>query len=201
MIRTTIVGGIAFLLPLVILAFILGKAFELSMLIAAPIDEIVHIGSFAGVALANILAIIIILAVCYIAGLVARLQATQRRVGALDNALLQMLPAYAFVKTMVSSVIQAESEAQAMHPVMVRLDDMTQIAFEVERRGGEVVVFLPGAPSPWSGSVAIVEESRVTPLKMPSHRVVKMVQLLGRGSLAQLNEAKDSMSGGSAKRA
>jgi uncharacterized membrane protein len=70
-----------------------------------------------------------------------------------------------------------------MTPVLVTLDDYKQIAFEVERTaGGNVVVYLPGAPNPWSGSVVYVSEDRVEPLDMQPQDAIKNIRVLGRGS-------------------
>ena len=48
--------------------------------------------------------------------------------------------------------------------------------------GGNVVVFLPGAPNPWSGSVVYVSEDRVEPLDMLPQDAIKNIRVLGRGS-------------------
>ena len=55
--------------------------------------------------------------------------------------------------------------------------------FEVERvSGGYVVVYLPGAPNPWSGSVAYLTEDRVEPLDLAPQDAIKNIRVLGRGS-------------------
>jgi len=189
MIKTTIVGGALFLLPLVILAFVLGKAFEISMLVAKPFNSIIPIERFAGVALVNILAVILLLIVCYAAGLLASHSAVKDKISTLDGALIGMIPVYAFVKTMVSSIANAEDESGTLRPILINFDEYAQIAFEVERDDNQVVVYLPGAPSPWSGSTTVVDVGRVSPLKIGSHEAAKLVQLLGRGSLKVLPES------------
>ena len=182
MIRTTIVGGALFLLPLVIATYFLSKAFEIGMLVARPIDQFIPIERFAGVALVNILAVILILLVCYLAGLAAKVALVKSKVGGLDEVLANNVPLYAIIKTIISSIAKAEDEAGTLHPVIVRFDDYSQIAFEVERQDEQVVIYLPGAPSPWSGSTLLVEASRVSPLDIPATQAVKLLRALGRGS-------------------
>ena len=71
-------------------------------------------------------------------------------------------------------------DIEGMSVVIVRFDDLWQIGFEIERiEGGKVAVFLPGSPDPWSGSVCIAEEERVTPLDVPVAAVVNMARRLG----------------------
>jgi len=66
---------------------------------------------------------------------------------------------------------------------LVRFDDNTQIGFEVERLdGGNVVIYLPGAPNPWSGSVVYFEADRVTPLGITAAEAFGSLRKLGRGS-------------------
>jgi uncharacterized membrane protein len=188
-IRTTIVGGLMFLLPLVVVALIIGKAFQISMLVAGPIGALIPIDRVGGVALANIFAVLVILVLCYLAGRAARFSSLKRKVAGIEELLVGAVPGYAFTKTIVSGVVKAEDEVGKMTPVLVRLDDYKQIAFEVERTsGGNVVVFLPGAPNPWSGSVVYVSEDRVEPLDMLPQDAIKNIRVLGRGS-AKINSA------------
>jgi uncharacterized membrane protein len=182
-IKATIVGGLVFLLPLVVIVLIIGKALKISMVVAEPLGALIPIDSVGGVALANILAVLVILVLCYLAGLVAQFASIRRKVAGLEELLIAAIPGYAFAKTMVSGVTKAEDEAGRMMPVLVTLDDYKQIAFEVERTpGGNVVVYLPGAPNPWSGSVVYVTEDRVEPLDMAPQDAIKNIRVLGRGS-------------------
>ena len=48
---------------------------------------------------------------------------------------------------------------------------------------GKVVIFLPGAPDPWSGSVCIVTEDRVTPLDLTVKSQVELMRRHGMGSI------------------
>lgn len=186
MIRTTIIGGILFLVPIVILTLILGKAFDLSMKVAGPVNNVVPIEGLIGVIFVNAVAVLLILIVCYIAGLMAKREFLKDKVGALDSALIEIIPVYAFVKTMVSSVAKVEGEVGTLIPVVVAFDDHALIAFEVERNDTHAVVYLPGSPSPWSGSTVVVETERVTQMDLKSHEATKTIQLLGRGSLKKL---------------
>jgi uncharacterized membrane protein len=71
-IRTTLIGGILFLLPIVVLIVVLGKAQTISGRIVAPVAERMPVPSVGGVAVARILAIVAIALFCFLAGLFAR---------------------------------------------------------------------------------------------------------------------------------
>jgi len=180
-VKTTILGGALFLVPLAFIAIVLGKAFEVSMLLATPLDGMIPLDSVAGIAMANIIAIILILAICFAAGLAARSSMFSKRVGRVDDILIDIMPGYAVAKGIVSGVVRKEDATSVLDPVLVQFDDYEQVAFEVERMGDRSVIFLPGSPSAWSGASVIVDAARVTPLDLPPHQAVSLLRVMGRG--------------------
>ena len=182
--KTTILGGLLFLIPLAFLAIVLGKAYQVSMVVAHPIDTLMPVDTVAGVAAVNVLAVLLIVLVCFLAGMAARRGWMAARVQKLDGLLIDAIPGYAVAKGMIGSVASEAGESNVLTPVMVRFDDYHQIAFEVERDEDWSVVFLPGAPSTWAGSTVVVERHRVRDLDVPMHQTVKLMRVLGRGTLA-----------------
>lgn len=181
--KTTILGGILFLAPLAIIAFILNKAFQMSMLVVAPLDKILPVKNVFGVASLNVLALLFILLLCYLAGLLAQRAFLGKRMQRLDGFLVDIIPGYAVFKALVGSASSNEELAARLKPVLARFDDYEQIAFEIERGESQSVLFLPGAPSAWSGSTVIADNSRITPLNIPAHQATKLLRTFGRGSL------------------
>jgi uncharacterized membrane protein len=180
-VRTMIVGGLIFLVPFAITLVVVGKVFGVSMRLAEPIADRIPFDAVAGIALANILAVAIILLACFLAGFIATSAPGQRLYRKLDELLLNLIPRYAFVKSMTQSF--GGDEESVLQPVMVRFDDLSQIAFEVERGPGNLVtVYLPGSPDPWSGSVAHVEAERVDPLPADFASAIKTLRGVGSGS-------------------
>jgi uncharacterized membrane protein len=181
-IKTTIIGGLVFLVPVVIIVAILGKALEIMLLVAKPLDALIPSGSIGGIAIVNVLAVLAVVLFCFIAGVISRSALAKKAYSALDTALLA-IPGYAFIKGFTDSISSSEKAAKSFLPVIVQFDDNAQIGFEVERiDGGNVVVYLPGAPNPWSGSVAYFSEERVKHLNMTVAQAVGNIRQLGRGS-------------------
>ncbi|WP_193369205.1 DUF502 domain-containing protein [Pelagibius marinus] len=183
-IRTTVVGGLVFLIPFVILVLVLvlGKALEIMRVIAQPLSAFIPVDTVGGIALANLLEVGLILVLCFVAGLVAKARLSAKLVEGLEGRFLERLPVYHFIKGMAGSIVQAEGD-ESMKTVLARFDDNAQIAFEIERTAdGQVVVYLPGAPNPWSGSVALMAAERVTPLDVPMMTTVQKIKQLGKGS-------------------
>jgi uncharacterized membrane protein len=187
-IRTTIIGGIIFLIPIAILVAVIGQGLKIAGAIAKPVAAVLPVNMIGGVAVAHVLAIVLLLLICFMAGLLARLALARRAVGALEANVLSRLPAYALLKTKTQSMLSPE-DIEGMSVVVVRFDDLWQVGFEIERiEGGKVAVFLPGSPDPWSGSVCIAEADRVTSLDMPVAAVANMARRLGRGANEALRD-------------
>jgi uncharacterized membrane protein len=182
LIKTTIMGGILFLIPIAILIAVIGQGLKIAGAVAEPVATALPVDLIGGVAVAHVLAIVLLLLICFGAGLLARLALARKAVGALEANVLSKLPAYALLKTKTQSMLSAE-DIEGMSVVVVRFDDHWQIGFEIERiEGGKTAVFLPGAPDPWSGSVCIADEECVTPLDLPVAAVANMARRLGRGA-------------------
>ena len=188
-VKTTILGGILFLVPIVIFVAIIGKALELSNVIAVPLAERLVVNSAGDFLVVHAIALLILLIFCFAAGLTAKTSLARKSVRSLETHFLDKIPAYELLKTKTQSRLSPE-ETEVLRPAITRFDDSWQLVFEIERLpDGKVVVFLPGAPDPWSGSVCVVTDDRVTPLEMTVASAVTLMKRLGRGTSEALPHA------------
>ncbi len=182
LIRTTFIGGVVFLIPIAIFLAVIGQGLRIADKAAKPVAAVLPVNMIGGVAVAEVLAIVLLVLICFMAGLLARLALARKAVDALEANVLSRLPAYALLKTKTQSMLSPD-DIEGMAVVVMRFDDSWQIGFEIERiEGGKVALFLPGSPDPWSGSVCIAEAERVTPLDLPVAAVAQIVRRLGRGA-------------------
>lgn len=187
-IRTTILGGLLFLFPVVISVAIIGKALEFINKLSAPLAGLLPIDSIGGLAVVTLLALGILVLICFLTGLAARTALAGQLVQSLETKVLGKIPAYNLLKSKAESVLRPE-DIGGMRPVLGRFDDSWQLAFEIERiPGGKVVVFLPGAPDPWSGSVSVMTEDRITPLDLTVKSAGDIMRRLGKGSTEALRD-------------
>jgi uncharacterized membrane protein len=186
-----ILGGLLFLLPLVVVTAIVGRAFRLMLNVAKPLDDVIPADSVADVAVINLVAIAALLVGCFVAGLVAQSAVGRKVYRSADANLAGLIPGYAALRARLGSVVGDEEREKALKTVLMQLDDQAQIGFEVERLpDGRVIVFVPGAPDAWSGVTVVVDADRVTPLDLKPRQVVKLSKNLGKGTAAAL--ANDS---------
>lgn len=181
-IKTTLWGGLLFLVPLTVAVVILGKLFGLMYRLAQPFSTWIPLDSVAGIAIANIVTVVLILVISFLAGHVATSAWGHHLREKVENVLLTVFPRYTFIKSVTESLRTADGD-RIMKPVRVDFDDNAQIAFEVERsHSGLVTLFVPGSPDPWSGSVVYVSAERVTPLSADLSSIVRSLRSAGRGS-------------------
>jgi len=191
--KTTVIGGVVFMVPIIIFIAIIGKAIELTVKLAAPVSALIPVDSIGNIAVANLLALIIVLLLCFLAGLAAKSTLARKFVSNLESRVLSKIPVYGLLKSKIDAIVQPE-KAEGMKPVLARFDDSWQIALEVERMpGGVVTIYLPGAPDPWSGSVCFVTEDRIQPLELTLPPVLRILNGIGKGSNEQLRIFKESI--------
>jgi uncharacterized membrane protein len=178
--RTTVIGGLVFLVPLVILVMIGAKAVGFMMLIAKPLATWVPVDNVGGVALANLLAILVVIVVCFIAGIIARNALAGKFVQKLEAKFLVNIPGYTMIKGIKGNFDSRDVEA--MKPVALQLGSAERIALEIELLpDGRSMVYIPSSPSPWSGATQIVPADQVSYLDVPITKVLELTQNYGYG--------------------
>ncbi len=179
-------GGILFLLPVIVVVIILGKALAIAGKIVGPLAAHLPFESFIGLDTPLLMAMVLLVLFCFLTGVFARTALAQKAVGWLETSVLSNVPGYEFVKSLSGSLLGYEKQT-AYPVVLARIEDCWQLAFLVERiEGGHVAVFVPGAPSPQSGSVYFMTEDRIRLLDIPSTAVMKCLKRYGLGSNALL---------------
>jgi uncharacterized membrane protein len=138
-----------------------------------------------GIAILIVLAVAALLALCFLAGVIARRTLGQRLLAWIEKQLLVLFPRYGIVKQQLGGSLGPDAGELLMQPVHVALDDHARLGFEVDRAAdGPVTVYLPGSPDPWSGLVIQVESDRVTALDADFPGVIDVFERLGRGAAA-----------------
>jgi uncharacterized membrane protein len=179
--KTTIIGGLLFLVPVGVLIIVLAKVIELMLLVAEPLADFIPIDSVAGVAVANIVAVLILVLICFIAGIIAQRTLVGSAVENLESKVLSKLPGYVLIKGMLSGL--QEHDTHALHTVLVTFNSASRIGLEIERLDdGRVVVMTPSSPNPWSGMVHIIDADRVQRLELPMTLYMENVERFGQGT-------------------
>ena len=136
----------------------------------------------AGAQLRQILAIVIVFAVCLVAGLVVRTGPGLWAKNALERSVLEKIPGYALVRGLAERVGGDKGEG-AFQPALVEIEDALSPGFIIEElEDGRYTVLVPSVPTPAAGSLFILPRERVHPLNVPFTQAVKVISKWGAGA-------------------
>ena len=96
--RTTLIGGVLFLIPLVFVVVVFGKAFQIMKVVATPLAKLIPVENLAGYAVVELLTAGIMILGCLLAGTLARSPWGRKANEKLDTILLQVIPGYAWAE-------------------------------------------------------------------------------------------------------
>ncbi len=187
-VKTTLMGGAVFLVPVTVLALLLAKVGDVLLRLAQPLAKRLPLDTVWGMAVADAVLIVLAVLVCFLAGLLARVSFANRFVRKAEAGVLWRIPGYGFVKGLTDSLDKSPA-AKGMVPVLIHFDDAAQLAFEVDHLpDGRRIIYLPGAPDPRAGSVLVMDADRVEPVQMTFVRATAALRALGRGLGPTLNQ-------------
>lgn len=188
--KTTAIGGIFFLLPLVVIGALAGQVMQIAWIAARSVHEYMPIKTATSYGLLVTISILLILLLCFLAGLAAKRSLGKRFTESVEKYLLMLFPRYAIFKEQLTGNIGGEVLRNQLIPVLVLVPEGQRMGMEVERQVVEgtewVTVFSPGSPDPWSGSIVMVESFRVKRLDVPFTEAITTAEQLGRGSIRLL---------------
>ena len=180
--KATIVGGLLFMVPLILMVVVLQKGLGLVRKIVVPLAKYFPERTFLGVGMTTILSIAVIVLLCFLFGLVARTAAGRKVRDWLEFTIMGKLPGYALVKGVIQGATGLENE-EDVTIALVRIEDAWQIGFVVEvHSDGHRTVYLPGVPNPASGSIFYMTEDRIRPIDAKMGQMLTVIRHLGIGS-------------------
>lgn len=178
---STILGGVLFLLPLTILIVVLVKAAQVMMIVAEPMAALFPIDSVGGVALANLIALLVVILLCFISGLIARHAMASKVVKGLESKVLVNVPGYMMIKNLITGFVP--EEMGGLKPVLLTLGSAERLGFEIQKlEDGRSMVFMPSVPSPFSGITQVLPPEQITYLDIPVSKIIEVTENFGYGA-------------------
>jgi uncharacterized membrane protein len=176
--KTTLIGGLLVVLPIYLSILLLAKTVAGIFALLSPVTDAIP----AGAQLRQILAVVIVFAVCLVAGLVVRTAPGLWAKNALERSVLEKIPGYALVRGLAERVAGEEGEG-AFQPALVEIEDALSPGFIIEElEDGRYTVLVPSVPTPAAGSLFILPRERVHPLNVPFTQAVKVISKWGAGA-------------------
>ncbi len=189
-----LIRGILFLVPIVVIAVLAREGYQMLRRVIQPIALLLPQDKLYGILVEDLLSVTLIVLVFVATGVFVGTRLGRGLNDRLEQVVLYRIPGYLLVQGAVASFPGLNRDAKP-EPALVETDDGWAFALVVERGPqGFCTVFLPDAPTPTSGDVRIVDESRVHPLDIPMLSLLACLTRSGKGAgqLAEqiLGEAK-----------
>jgi uncharacterized membrane protein len=176
--KTTLIGGLLVVLPIYLSILLMAKSLSAIVALLSPVTAAIP----AGVQFRQLIAIMIVLAVCFLAGIVVRTGPGLRAKNMLERSVLEKIPGYALVRGLTERVSGDEREG-AFRPALVEIEEALAPGFIIEElEDGRYTVLVPSVPTPAAGSLLIMARDRVHPLDVPFTQAVKVISKWGAGA-------------------
>ena len=183
--KTTILGGLFVLLPIIILYLALGEAMGVLVAMATPFADLFFPGSFEDTQFPVLVLIALALLICvsFILGLFM-LSETSRKFGNwIERTILGRLPVYNAIKSLTTGFSDSQQESAFKPALLKSADGEKELVYIVEDHGdGNLTVMLPWTPTPFAGVIKIVPKERVEPLAANMKKVTEALSQWGIGT-------------------
>jgi uncharacterized membrane protein len=177
-IKTTLIGGALVILPLALVAILLQKAIGAAHKALQPLAA--HLPG--GTVLPDLIAIGLVVFVCFLAGLLIRTTLGRRFRDLLERRLYDRVPGYKLLKA-VGGGSFSDKEGRAIQPAFAEIGGGLVPAFIMERHAdGRTTVFVPSCPTPAVGSLYVLPAGKVHPVDVPLSKFTSCISAWGLGA-------------------
>jgi uncharacterized membrane protein len=176
--KTTLIGGVLIILPIYISILLIAKAISGILNAVKPITA----GIPASVEFREVLAILVLAAICFIAGLLARTGPGFRAKNAFEAAVLSKLPGYTLLRGLTGR-LAGQVDEPTFAPALVEIEDALVPALIIEElEDGSYTVLVPSVPTPMAGALYILPRDRVHPVDISFTTALKVFTKWGAGA-------------------
>jgi uncharacterized membrane protein len=180
-IKTTLLGGLFILLPLLLLWLGLQEIAGLLIAMATPIADLFPKGPFEDLAAPGLVAALLIVVVSFVLGLAARSYILIRIGRQIENSVLEKLPMYRMLKTMSGALV--DSDTSEVVPALVK-DGAGggDPCYVIEKhKDGRATVLLPWSPASFAGSIKVVQQSMLETVPCSIDEFSRSISQVGVG--------------------
>jgi uncharacterized membrane protein len=176
--KTTLIGGLLIVLPLYLAILLLAKTVSGLLSLLSPITGAIP----DDVGLRPVIAALILIAICFLAGLAVRTGPGLRAKNAIERTVLERIPGYSLLRGLTGRLTGTREDA-TFAVALVEIEEALVPAFIVEEnRDGSFTVFVPSVPTPAAGSVYILAAARVHRVDVSFATAVQVISKWGTGA-------------------
>jgi uncharacterized membrane protein len=125
---------------------------------------------------------LLVLTICFLIGVAVRTRRGRKVAEFVEKSFFEQIPGYAVIRSLTRRIAGDEGE-RVWRPALAEIEDALVPAFIIEEfEDGRYTVFVPSVPTPFAGSVYILEASRVHPLEVPFTQALRVISRWGSGA-------------------
>jgi uncharacterized membrane protein len=191
-VRTTMVLGLASILPLVLIAWVLYWLYNFIIYQVQPVAELISLGVHIDIIIASLITVGLILLICFLLGVVVRTRIGRFFHNQIEKNILRRIPGYTVTKEVVLT-FSGEQETPFSCAVLCSPFGgkawMTGFITDRTRNRGVITVFVPTGPNPTSGNIYHLPAEDVIELKGKVEQGIKTVIGCGAGSCGLIEDS------------
>ena len=193
-IKTTLIGGIGIILPIVILVLVFSWLFRFVTRNIQPLTNLIFANQDSIGIFADVISIILIITVCFLVGVIVRTKLGHYIHDSIEKILLKKIPGYNIAKDTVEQFIGREEMPFSSVALVKLFDNDTLVTGFItdKHSNGSYTVFVPTGPNPTSGNIIHVKPENVFKVDISVEHAMKSIIACGAGSNKLIEKYMDS---------
>lgn len=186
-IKTTVIGGLLFILPLILIIVLIEKAIHL---LQGPVQKLLPMFAgfdVAGVTLISLATLLGLIVLCFLAGLLARTAIATRALASVEDKVLGNLPGYQLFKDISTRVAGMDNDGNTQVGLIAEGDGW-RLCLILDTAGDWLTIYMPdgGPAGGTAGEVRLMPASQVVVTDVTWLPLVASLRRGGRGALDML---------------
>ena len=178
--QTLTVGGLLFILPLILLIVLILKGIRLIKPIVHNFVSFLGIESIFGKATIGVVSILFLVFLCFISGVLIHKGLLKNWNTSFNEKLYLLFPGLKRLR--FSFLNEDEDSDNTWTAIMIKRENILNIGFITHKSdNGFLSVFIPDAPDLTTGEVFLIKESNCTYQKIPRKSAMKFLREFGKG--------------------
>jgi len=193
-IKTTLIGGIGVILPIVILVLVFSWLFRFVTRNIQPLTNLIFANQDSVGIFADVISIILIITVCFLVGVIVKTKLGHYIHDSIEKILLKKIPGYNITKDTVEQFIGREEMPFSSVALVKLFDNDTLVTGFItdKHSNGSYTVFVPTGPNPTSGNIIHVKPEKVFKVDISVEHAMKSIIACGAGSNKLIEKYMDS---------
>ena len=176
---STLVSGILVVAPIYLALLLLLKAMSSVGQLLRPITKVLPLPKWLP---SEVVAFFAVLLVCLIVGVLIRTQMGGWARDSIERHLFMKIPGYPTIRGFTQRLL-GRSQDKSWKPALAEIEEALVPAFIIEElEDGMVTVFVPSVPTPFAGTVYVIDAARVHPANIPFGQAIRVLSQWGGGS-------------------